>query len=251
MVEDETDRLLDAARESGVLIRLVGGLAVHRHAGGRLHPSLVREYRDIDLVTTGNEARNTGRFLEMMGYEANRRFNSMNAGSRLVFYDVAHERQIDVFVDGFEMCHKVPISNRITTDSETVPLAELLVTKLQIVHLTEKDLKDIWAIVYHHEVADHDKDAINVALVASLLAGDWGLWRTSRQTIQTCRERLTASGLSPTDRGVIDDRLQAIWAHVEAHPKSLAWRLRARVGDRVKWYEDPEEIAHNIEGATS
>jgi hypothetical protein len=249
MVEDETDRLLVAARENGVLIRLVGGLAVYRHARGRLHPSLVREYRDIDLVTTGKEAGNTGRFLEKMGYEANRRFNSMNAGNRLVFYDVAHERQIDVFVDGFEMCHKVPISDRLATDAETVPLAELLLTKLQIVHLTEKDLKDIWAIVYHHEVADHDADAINAALIASVLAGDWGLWRTSRQTVQTSRERLTGSELSQADRRLIDNRLQAIWARVDGHPKSLAWRLRARVGDRIKWYEEPEEVAHSIEAA--
>lgn len=246
-LEDETDRLLSAARDGGVLIRLVGGLAVHRRAGGRLNPSLARDYRDIDLVTTGREAGNTGRFLEKMGYEANRRFNSMNAGTRLVFYDVEHGRQIDVFVDRFEMCHKVPIARRLTTDPETVPLAELLLTKLQVVNLTEKDLKDIWAIVYHHEVADHDGDAINATVVASLLADDWGLWRTSRQTIETARERLGDSTLTPDDRALIDERLQALWARVEAHPKTLAWRLRARVGDRVKWYEEPEEIAHSIE----
>ena len=81
--------------------------------------------------------------------------------------------------------------------------------------------------------------AFLVALVASLLAGDWGLWRTSRQTIQTSRDRLAGSGLPPADRRLIDDRLQAIWARVEAHPKSLAWRLRGRVGDRIKWYQEP------------
>ncbi len=27
-------------------------------------------------------------------------------------------------------------------------------------------------------------------------------------------------------------------------PKSMKWKLRANVGDRVRWYELPEEVAH-------
>jgi hypothetical protein len=112
-----------------------------------------------------------------MGYEANERFNAMNVGRRLLFYDLPHGQQIDVFVGTFEMCHKIAIAGRLDQDPETVPLAELLLTKLQIVQLNEKDLEDLWAIVYHHELAENDADAINAKFLATLLAADWGLWQ--------------------------------------------------------------------------
>lgn len=225
------------------MIRLIGGLAIHRQADGSLHPALRREYRDIDLVTTVKQGQNVGRFLKDMGYEANERFNAMNAGRRLLFHDVPHGRQIDVFVGEFEMCHKIAIADRLELDPETVPLAELLLTKLQIFQLNEKDLKDLWAIVYHHDLAEHDADAINIKFVATLLAADWGLWRTSARTIQTAREHLATSELSVADRDLIEGRLRLLWSRVEAQPKTMGWRMRAKVGDRMKWYEEPEEVA--------
>jgi hypothetical protein len=29
---------------------------------------------------------------------------------------------------------------------------------------------------------------------------------------------------------------------MEAAPKSLAWKMRAKVGTRVRWYEEVEEV---------
>ena len=116
--------------------------------------------------------------------------------------------------------------------------------------LSEKDLLDIWAILHAHDVAEHDNDAINAAYTSEQLAGDWGLWRTSRQTVETARERLPGSGLGADDQALLDDRLARLWAHVEARPKGLRWRSRAKVGDRTKWYQEPEEIAHGALRAT-
>ena len=127
-----------------------------------------------------------------------------------------------------------------------MPLAELLLTKLQIVELNHKDLLDIWAIVHEHDVAEHDDDAINAARIAELLAADWGLWRTSRQSVEEARARLSESELPENDRSLIDERLQRLWERVEAQPKGLRWRGRAKVGDRAKWYEEPEEIGHAV-----
>jgi hypothetical protein len=30
----------------------------------------------------------------------------------------------------------------------------------------------------------------------------------------------------------------------DAVPKGIKWKLRANVGDRVRWYEVPEEVDH-------
>jgi hypothetical protein len=240
----EALRVTDGALEANVTLRVLGGVAVELHTPEGVHPALSRPYRDIDLVTTRKQSKASVQLLKDLGYAPNERFNAMNGSTRLVFYDREHGRQVDVFVGTFNMCHELPIAARLDVDDRTVPLAELLLTKLQIVRLNEKDLQDVWAILFAHDVAEHDEDAVNAAYVARLLGSDWGLWRTSRQTVETARERLAHSRLGDDERALVDSRLARLWERVEAEPKGLRWRSRARIGDRTKWYDEPEEIEH-------
>jgi len=250
-IVEEARRVIGAAQAEQVTLRVLGGVAVQLHAGGAVHPALARSYRDIDLVATRKQGRAATQLLRELGYQPNQRFNAMHGATRLVFYDVEHGRQVDVFVGEFRMCHAIPIADRLHLDDETIPLAELLLTKLQIVHLNEKDLRDMWAILHEHDVAEHDEDAVNAGHIARLLATDWGLWRTSRQTVESARTHLVDTALDDADRALLDDRLHRLWQRVEAEPKSLRWRGRARLGDRSQWYEEPEEVAHAaIEGAS-
>ena len=48
---------------------------------------------------------------------------------------------------------------------------------------------------------------------------------------------------------VVDQRLDQLWQLIDAQPKSLKWKLRNRVGDRVSWYELPEEVRQPYETA--
>jgi hypothetical protein len=244
----EAERLIKEVARQGVDARLTGGAAVALHAHGQLHPAFRRQYHDIDLVTTSKHSRRLGSLLVECGYQANTRFNAMNGSSRMVFYDLGNERQLDVFVGGFEMCHRIPVASRLHADPVTVPLAELLLTKLQIVQLNDKDLLDLLAILYHHQVGSSDSDIVNGKVVAELLAGDWGLWRTATGTLAQLKERLAASALDEEDQTLVRDRIDLLSELIEAEPKGLRWRTRAKVGERVKWYSEPEEVAHAIGG---
>jgi hypothetical protein len=237
----EADRLLAAAHERNVRVRLIGGLAVYFHAD-HVHPALARPYGDIDVATTKSESRGLTELMTDLGYEPARQFNALHGRNRLLFRDVHNERKVDVFIDRFEMCHVIPITGRIALDERTIPLAELLLTKLQVVALTEKDLRDVAALFHHHEVADHDDDAINAAFVAGLTADDWGLWRTVKLNVARLHEQIGMIGLDPDDQQRVLERVDALWARIEAEPKSTKWRLRDRVGDRKRWYEVPDEI---------
>jgi hypothetical protein len=177
-----------------------------------------------------------------MGYEPSKNFNNMNAGRRALFHDTENRRQIDVFVGSFQMCHKIPITERIELEPVTVPLAELLLTKFQIVELNEKDQRDIFALLHEHEVGEGDAEMINAAYIARLCAVDWGLWRTTKLNVERSRQALAQYGFSSEDRGLLQRRLEALWERMEAEPKSSKWRLRDRVGDRKKWYEEPDEV---------
>jgi hypothetical protein len=246
MVE-EARRIVAAASEQKVPLRLIGGVAIRLHSDD-LPPVLQRAYQDIDLVTTGKGGRAAVKLLTDLGYTPNERFNAMNAGRRAVVYDVKRERQIDVFIGTFEMCHKLDIAGRLDVDNPTIPLAELLLTKLQIVQLNRKDLVDIAAILYGHEVSDGDSDMVNGAFIARTLSGDWGLWRTTRGTIESAQQHLADLELDPADERRVRDRLTRLWEMADSAPKSLRWRSRAKIGERTRWYEEPEEIAHDRSG---
>jgi hypothetical protein len=238
---EEARRVLTLANDRSLPVRVIGGLAIRLHLDDR-HPSLQREIKDLDLVTTRPRARDVLGFFADIGYAPDLSFNTLNSGRRGLFYDLRHERQLDLFVGSFRMCHEIPIADRLDLDPETIPLAELLLTKLQIVHLNRKDLSDILALVLEHDIAETDGETINAGLVAKLCADDWGLWRTCKLTLERVREGIGAFDLSTSERELLSSRLTRLWERIELEPKSRRWRLRDRVGDRVRWYEEPEEV---------
>ena len=242
--EAEARRLAKGIQAAGLPVRLLGGLAIRLHATSGMHPALARSYADIDLVCTRKAGRATSRFLVAAGYEANERFNAMNGSERMIFYDRPNRRHVDLFVGSFRMCHALPLADRIERDAPTLPPAELLLTKLQVVQLNIKDANDMIALLLDHDVAEHDDEAINSAYTAQLLAGDWGLWRTSRGSLESMREIVGQSGLSAEEQARVQDRAARLWERVESEPKGVRWRARARIGESKRWYDEPEEIGH-------
>lgn len=238
----EASELVTAARERGVPLKMLGGVAVRLRAA-QVPLRLVREFKDIDVVTRSSEHKRVRELLEGMGYVGDEAFNTINAGRRGLYFDDTNERRLDVFMGDFEMCHRVPLMERLELDPATLPLAELLLTKLQVVELNERDLIDILLLLVGHDVVDGDGDgeAVNAELIAGLCARDWGLWRTVKLNVERTRERAGDFGLSGEERGRVLERLQRLWERVEAEPKSGRWKLRDRVGDRKRWYEKPEE----------
>jgi len=237
----EARRLLDAAHADRVPIRLIGGLAVYFHSD-EIPASLRRSYDDIDIATAKGASRNTSEFFTRVGYEPAREFNALQGDRRLLFYDRANERKLDVFVGTFAMCHTIPITARMELDEHTIPLAELLLTKLQVVELTEKDLRDIATLLHEHQIDSHDGDAINGDVVAGLTADDWGLWRTVKLNVERLRHQIDALSLDADVETRVLDGADALWERIEREPKSRKWRVRDRVGDRKRWYEVPDEV---------
>jgi hypothetical protein len=238
----ETQRILERAAALALPVRLVGGLAIRVHATGVPRPSLAREFKDIDLVTDRRKSRDVAGFITSLGYDPDHTFNTMNAGRRGLFRDFDNGRQLDLFIGGFEMCHRVPVADRLHVDDATVPLAELLLTKLQIIELNEKDVSDILSLLIDHEVGTHDDDTVNGEYVAKLCAGDWGLWRTCTLNIERARTEFDRFDLTRDEQALLGQRLDMLWELIERAPKSRRWKLRDRVGDRIRWYEEPEEV---------
>jgi hypothetical protein len=237
----EGQRLLDKAASAGVPLRLLGGVAIRLRAPGELSAAFRRSYADLDFVTTKKGSRRAEELLRQEGYVPHVAYNSLHGGERLLFFDDDHERQVDVFVGAFSMCHKIPLNDRIEVDQTSIPLAELLLTKLQIAELNEKDVRDALALLEGHPVGDTDGETINAGRIAALCAADWGLWRTITGNLDTCCA--LAPGYEVPNGAEVEVRLQELLQRIEAEPKTRGWKLRAKIGERKRWYELPEEVA--------
>jgi hypothetical protein len=241
-VVEETFRLLGAAKQKDVPVRVLGGMAIRLHVGDLLHPAFTRPIWDIDLAAPKGTGRQVSEFLSAQGYAPNRTFNAMHGARRLLFYDEPNGRQVDVFVGSFAMCHELPLGERLLLEPLTLPLAELVMTKLQIVKLNQKDMFDLYSLFLSHDVADHDAEAINARRIADLCARDWGLYHTFQLNLAQLQGGLAGTELSDEERETIRTGIRALEEAIERAPKTPKWKMRARVGDRVRWYEDPEEV---------
>ncbi len=238
----EGKRLLDMARHEGVPLALLGGVAVRLHAP-EVPPTLDREYKDLDFAVPKKAGGPTDKLLRDAGYEPHITFNAMHARERALFFDDHHDRQVDVFIGSFRMCHHIELGNRIEGGEPTVPLAELLLTKLQIIEVNEKDIRDTVLLLHGHDVGEHDDDTVNAARIAELCASEWGLWRTITANLERCREHVPDYDLDTSDRDRIITRFDTLLGRIEEEPKSRGWKLRAKVGERKRWYELPEEVS--------
>jgi hypothetical protein len=241
-VDAEARRLLDEVARLELDARLIGGMAVRLLAGERLHPAYQRPLQDLDFVVARRHGRAIETLLRDAGYTPDEQFNALNGHRRLLFTDPHHGRQVDVFVEDFAMCHRLPLTERLTRQPDTLPAAEILMTKLQIVHLNAKDRGDLYAILLSHELASHDDGAINAERIAELTANDWGLQRTFSLNLDRLREGLSEQPLDPDGVRALEGRIDALAEAMERAPKTRRWRLRAKVGDRKRWYEEPEEV---------
>jgi hypothetical protein len=225
----------------GVAIRLLGGLAVAcRCPGATALAGLRREYLDIDLVAHRREVREVRGVLEDLGYAADRRFNAINGDRRLLYADQRTGRPVDVFLDIFTMCHEFDFTSRLETDGETLSLADLLLTKLQVVEATDKDYRDTIALLLDHAVTDGD-DGISREYLAGLCASDWELQTLVSDRLVQLKARLAACELDPEQATTVAGRVGELEHALSTSAKTRRWKVRAAVGRRKRWYELPEE----------
>ena len=232
-LREEGRRLVAAAGEREVPLRLMGGVAVALRCPSAAQPPLAREYKDIDLVGLSSARRPAVSFLSDLGYRPDEEFNALHGRSRLIFYD-SYDRQLDVILDRLEMSHVLELKERLLLDAETLTPADLLLTKLQVVEVNERDLKDAAALLHDHEI---DRERI-----AEVAGADWGWWRTMTKTLDHianwCSTLPGFEAGSQRIRGQIDE----LRRRIDQQPKSVRWKVRARLGERVRWYELPEEV---------
>lgn len=244
-------RLVALATEAGLTLRLLGGVAVRLISPSAGQPPLARSYGDLDFALPRKEGRAIRDALEHAGYTGERRFNALHGDKRLLYVDEVNARKLDIFLGVFRMCHALDLEGRLLPGLQTLTPSDLLLTKLQIVQLNQKDAQDTLALLADHALADHALadhaeanhvgDVIDVGYLAQLCGHDWGWYTTVTDNLD--RVAQIGAKLGPSEAiARATERITQLRDALERAPKSLSWRARATVGKRMIWYEEPEEI---------
>jgi len=244
----ERTRILDVLAQDEnehVIMRLIGALAFRTHCPefGYIQDKLGRKFTDIDFASYPRFVRDIRRILTELGYEEDKQVTQLFGDRRMLFHDPVFGRHIDVFFNLLDFCHPVTFVDRLEAETLTLPLAELLLEKMQIVKINEKDLIDSIMLLREHPIGKTDKETINADIIASTLGKDWGYWRTVTGSLKLLKEILDDyEGLSQDDRDIVRKRIDELETRIEFEPKTLRWKARAKIGERVKWYKDVEEL---------
>lgn len=231
--------ILSKAQAGGVSLRLLGGLAVKLSCPSADSGPLARSCGDMDFASLDSGPKVEAFFLEA-GWAPMVEFNLYNGAERLIFGSPGGCKA-DIFLGRFSMCHPIVFRGRLPVDEIRLPLAELLLTKLQVVEANAKDLSDAAAILLDHGLGEGDGDCINRGILSQVLGEDWGFWRTARGSLEKIAAWLPGSGLGPGDRAILEERLTEARGLLDTCPKGPRWRIRSLVGEKLRWYETPEE----------
>jgi len=249
---DEGRRLVDAARSADITLRLLGGLAVREHC--RSAELCERDYSDLDMVARAKQARGLVTLFAGFGYAENHEVSTATANAELQFVRPCQHRDgpeaspahaddhVDVFLDTFRMDHAIALGRRLEIEPYTVSLSDLLLTKLQIFRLEEKDLRDVVTLLGDGEVGEEDAPGvINGSYIGELCADDWGLFYDVATNLARVDEGAATLALSDVQAARVRSGIARLIAAIDGAPKSVRWRLRARVGTRKKWHSTVED----------
>ena len=243
----EIRRIISVADERKVPVRILGGAAIRMHCPKyeAMYEQLKRVPKhDMDFVTYAKFRPLTKKLFMDLGYEpyVTMMMTSATGRHRQIFNDKEGNKAIDVFLGKLEMCHVIDYSDRLEIDSPTVPVADLLLQKLQIVQTNEKDIQDTIILLREHEVGTTDNNEINANYAAKILANDWGFSYTVSLNLPKIKEFLNKYPLTAEDKKIIIERIDKFQSVVESAPKTFQWKMRAKIGPSKKWYNVVEEV---------
>lgn len=243
-LREEAFRLLEAARGEGIELRLLGALAFELQCPTylSLREQLGRLLSDLDFVSLSSRWQDLIDFMERMGYSFDDRYGMLHGNERLIFF---HENgfRVDIFLDRLDMCHVIDFRGRMHLDANTISITDLLLEKLQIVQLTQKDVIDMLVLFLEHDVGDSEQ-TIHAGYVAELLAADWGFYYTATENLRHLRNEGVESfeTLTSQQRETIGTRIDKLLKRIEGAPKTRRWRLRAAIGPRLRWYKEVGDL---------
>jgi hypothetical protein len=239
---NEALNIVQEAAKRNIELRVMGAVAFRIHSPQfiRLADAMNRELTDLDFIGYRKQRSNIIKMFKELGYALDK--DMLILAERLKFHSPSSGPDIDVFLDELKMCHTIVFNDRLKLDSPTIPLIDLLLEKMQIVQINEKDIKDTMVLLREHAIGNGEPETIDSEYLSKLLSSDWGFYYTVTTNLKKIAEFLpTYTALSEEDRKDVSSKVSTLLDKIESAPKSTKWKMRAAIGTKRKWYEDVEE----------
>jgi hypothetical protein len=242
--------IVDKAAAAGITLRILGAVAVSMHSPefAALHQSLERvkgatDFTDLDVMGYSKDRAKIEPFFKSIGITPEPRARRSPAiwAYRQMYMERNGNFHIDVFFEKLEMSHTVDFTHRLEVDHPTISLADILLEKMQIHHINEKDIKDTIVLVRAHSLGSSDKDVVNEDYIAKVLCDDWGFYHTVTNNLQKTKLLLDGYAIPQSDKDNVSSKIDRLVNRIESEPKSMRFKMRARVGEKKKWYNEVDE----------
>jgi hypothetical protein len=242
---EEAMRVIREAEGRGIALRVIGAVALRIKLPAefrKFHEQMLnRELSDIDYLSYSKHTVEVRKLFKELGYvwdEAVARI----AFSRDIFHDEVNNRHSDVFYDKLMFCHDVDFRGRLELDYPTITLTDYALEKLQIVQISDKDVKDLIVLFMNFPVENSDKGAINKKYISNVLSKDWGFYYTVTTNLRKLGQLVEKYKIPKDKVDLIRLRINDLLEAIENEPKSFGWKMRAKVGTKKKWYREVEEV---------
>ncbi|MGE5123758.1 MAG: hypothetical protein ACM3H7_04520, partial [Acidobacteriaceae bacterium] len=177
-------------------------------------------------------------FFEQQGYELEKRDAMLSGGTRHIYFGEPIP-MIDVFFDKLDYNHPINYHGRLEIHPYCVSLTDLMLQKLQIVKINDKDLKDLMILLLAAQISEHENNKINISYIARIMSEDWGFYYTSIMNLNKVQAAIHGVPvLSDQDRLLIKENAETVIKIIEMTPKSGKWKSRAKAGTSKIWYKE-------------
>ncbi len=243
---DEALRLVQEAETKGIQLRILGSIAYRLHSPKNLHlfAEMERELTDVDFGAYRKQSHAIRDFMIAQRYKANDGMFVGSEGARHIYRHPEWPLHVDVFTDELNYCHPIPFKGRLELDSPTISTTDLLLEKMQIVEINMKDLKDTMVLLLEHPIGDKaaGRESIDDDYICGIMSSDWGFFHTFTTNLGKVAEFIPQfPTITGAESDMIRGRIKQLIDRLEAAPKSIRWKLRAKVGTRARWYQEVSE----------
>jgi len=244
--------VVENAQKEGIVLRILGGLAIRLHSQDfpDLFRKLEREvaFADVDLITHDKTRGKLEPFFKRNGFNAEPRVRKTPAiwAYRQIYVEESSGLNADIFFDKLEMSHLIDLRKRLEVDTPTIPIADLLLAKLQIHEINDKDVKDAVLLIRAHQISETDKESINANYIAKLMSEDWGFYHTVTNNLKKTELLVDDYKIDQQDKDDVKSKINQLMARIENEPKTSRFKIRARIGEKKKWYNEVDEAIRDV-----
>jgi predicted regulator of Ras-like GTPase activity (Roadblock/LC7/MglB family) len=225
LVSNEVASIISIAHERGIVLQAAGDTAISLHCPSAVHPTALLERNLLQLVGREKQTAQITQLLSDLGYSRERTLGVLRSGQCLRFVHPEKKFSLEVFLDVQKMRYQLDFSERLSLYDDFLPLADLLLWKLQTSPFDEQAACSVYAILNDHELGGPgEPEKVDVSRIIGICTSDWGWYKLVTADLEKSIDWVNEKFGDETV--VFLERATHLLQMIKDAPKSDGWQLR-------------------------